>query len=186
MPNILFTHLSSTDKFTRRLAHTATSTQRQAHRPGTQANRASAVRLFVAFCHRIKVRYQTINSSHVCWYIEYLARHVSSPATISNHLSHLRTYYRMAGLDLSPLLAPRVATAIRGIQMCKRHTPTSKPPATPQLVREVLRCKDVLDYPEQLSAAIVFMFMGFIRQSNLASKSRGRNSLRKTLAHAAS
>ena len=88
MLHILHTALFLTDKFTRTLADRAAVTQRQAHRPGT----IIGIEPF-AFCHRIKVPYQT--ESRLLVY--------GIPCKpITNHLAHLRTYYRMARLGPVP------------------------------------------------------------------------------------
>ena len=154
--------------FARHLAAAATDRQRWAHCPCTVKARESAVRLFLAFCQRIRVHYKTISHLHVCWYIEYLTYHNSSPASISNAVSHLRTFYTMAGLSNRPLFHNRVLLALRAISITLRHVPTPRDPVTPQLLKAALQNVDRLPNAPATCLALLLMFMGFLHQSWVA------------------
>ena len=116
----------------------ATQRQKEAHRPGSTAGRASVVKQFVEFTGRLRINYKKPTFIHFCWYIEFLAAKNLTPGTISNHVSHLRTYYKLAGLDTSPLHHYRVSLALRAISTNVRHTPKSKDEVTPDLLRSIV------------------------------------------------
>ena len=107
----------------------------------------------------------------MCWYIEYLARHYSSPASISNAISHLRTFYSLSDISTRPLFHHRVGLALRSVAINIRHQPVGKHPVDPALLRAVMhqlgRCRS----PEAMKLAILLMFMGFLRQSSVAPHS---------------
>ena len=142
--------------------------QRQSHRPGTNKGRETAVRLFLAFCRRANLHYTRIAYQHICWYIEYLSRHYTSPASISNAISHLRTFYSMSGLSTKPLYHNRVLLALRAISITIRHTPTPSPPVSPQALKDALSHIHDLHSSEATHLALLLMFMGFLRQSSVA------------------
>ena len=138
-----------------------------AHRPGTRAGRASVIRLFLAFCARIRVRHTKLSYIHPCWYIEYLARLSYTPGVISNHISHLRTFYKLAGLNAAPLHHYRVNLALRAVAITIRHTPVPKLAVTPDILRKVLKALRATPDSQGVVLAVILMFMGFLRQSSL-------------------
>ena len=101
----------------------------------------------------------------ICWYLEHLVS-----TTISNHLSSIRTYFATAGIDKTPLYAPVVVNALRAIAINLRHTPNPAASITPEVVAAALCHIHDLDYPHQVRLAIVWMFMAFLRQSNIAPR----------------
>ena len=162
---------SITDERTRALVLDATDRQRHAHRPGTIAGRESAVRLFLSFCDQLQINYKRLAFHHVCWYIEHMARQGHAPLSISNAISHLRTFYLLAGLDTQPLHHFRVGLALRAVATTVRHTPTPKDPVPPALLKRALEFLHKAQSPQATRLAIILMFMGFLRQSSVAPQS---------------
>ena len=60
---------------------------------------------------------------------------------------------------------------MRAVSMSLRHTPKSKPPVDPQVLRRALAHSGILQYPLQIRLAVLIMFIGFLRQSSLAPPS---------------
>ena len=125
------------------------------------------VHLFIAFCNRLGLSYKRLSYVHYCWYIEYLARHAFTPGTISNHISHLRTFYKLADLPLAPLNHYRVGLALRAVAINVRHVPDPKDAASQAVLRAVL--VQLREGPARLPTklAILLMFMAFARQSSI-------------------
>ena len=161
-----------TDLFTADLARAATARQPQAHRPGTNAGRASVVRLFLAFCYQARLDYRRISHINVCWYIEYLARHSYSPGAITNSISHLRTFYKMSSLQDAPLHHYRVGLALKAVSVSIRRQPLVKLPVTPTVLKAALRQLHTHQDFEALRLALLIMFLGFLRQSSVAPHTR--------------
>ena len=157
--------------FAEGLADDARARQRQAHRPGTNAARESAVRLFLAFCNKTNISYKRISYHHVCWYIEYLARHYKSPSSVSNAISSLRTFYTLAGLPTRPLNHLRVQLALRAVSVNMRHVPSPPGPASPAILKAALARLAGSHRPHAMRLAILLMYVGFLRQSSLVPPS---------------
>ena len=155
------------DPLASRWAKAARARQRQAHRPGTNAARQSAVRLFLAFCRHLKVNYRRLTFIHVCWFVEYLAAQAYTPGTISNHVSHIRTFYKLSSLQDAPLYHYRVHLALRAVAINVRHAPNPKLPVTPEILRLVIPALRLGPHADLAVLAILMMFMGFFRQSSL-------------------
>ena len=126
------------------------------------------LRLFLAFCKQARINYKRLSYIHPCWYVEYLAKSDFTPGSISNHISHLRTYYRLAGLDARPLHHYRLGLALRAVTMTIRRPSSTKLPVTPSILRRVVARLSTAPDSEGLVLAILIMFIGFLRQSSLA------------------
>ena len=123
---------------------------------------------------RINTDYKRPSPAHICWYIEYLAQEGRKAPTIKNHISHLRTFFMLAGLDLSALHSYIVTNALRALSITLRHIPNLKRGANPTTLRAALGYCGDLAYPEHVAFAILAMFHGFFRQSNMVpQRARG-------------
>ena len=123
---------------------------------------------------RINTDYKRPSPAHICWYIEYLAQEGRKAPTIKNHISHLRTFFMLAGLDLSALHSHIVTNALHALSINLRHIPNLKLGANPTTLRAALGYCGDLAYPEHVAFAILAMFHGFFRQSNMVpQRARG-------------
>ena len=121
------------------------------------------------FCKRLGPRYKRITYLNVCWYIEELVQRHYTPGTISNHLSHLRTFYRLAGLPDRALHHYRVTLALRAVAITVRHTPTPKEGVSPAALKQAVASLPKDHSPTAVKQAILLMYMGFFRQSSITS-----------------
>ena len=155
------------------LAARASQRQRQAHRPGTTANREVVIKDYVIFSRRANFQYDAPAPHNICWFLEHLADRGLAPTTILNYLSALRTYFGMACLDKTPLFTLMVTNAIRAISITVRHTPRPALGTTPAILAAALAQVHTLEYPHHIKLAVIWMFMAFFRQSNIAPKTTG-------------
>ena len=114
------------------------------------------------------VSYKTIHYHHVCWYVEHMARQGHAPGSISNTISHLRTYYQIADLHTAPLHHYRVGMALRAVATTIRHVPAPRAPVTPELLKRILASPSGITSSSATRLAIILMYMGFLRQSSVA------------------
>ena len=114
------------------------------------------------------MNYKRVTYYHVCWYLEQLALAAYTPGTISNTLSHLRTYYKLASLNAAPWHHYRVGLALRAITIMDRRPQNPKDTVTPRALRLALAHINILAHPQPVKLAVLLMFMAFLRQSNLA------------------
>jgi hypothetical protein len=134
------------------------------------ANRTSAIRSYISFCTALGITYHSPQPYHICWFLEHLARSTDVIGTITNTLGHIRTYFKNAAFNTAPLYSTCVQNAIRGLQITLRHVPQPKLPAPSTLLRDCLGQVGLLEYPAHIKLALIIMFNGFFRQSNVAAK----------------
>ena len=132
------------------------------------AGRTAAVKSFINFCSSVNVSYKRVNYSHVCWYVELLANRKYTPGTISNHISHLRTFYKMADLPVAPFHHYRVCLALRAVATTIRRAPIKKAPVTADILKTVVASLPEHQHTLQVKMAVILMFQGFLRQSSVA------------------
>ena len=108
---------------------------------------------------------------HICWYVEYLATHCTSPASISNAVSHLRTFYQLAGLPTRPLYHYRVGLALRAIAITIRNVPNQRSPVSPAVLKAAFQHLASLQDPNLVRLAVLLMYIGFLRQSSICPQS---------------
>ena len=78
------------------------------------------------------------------------------------------------GLDLSALHSHVVINALRALSITLRHIPNIKLGANPTTLRAALGYCGDLAYPEHVAFALLAMFHGFFRQSNMVpQRARG-------------
>ena len=127
------------------------------------------VKSFIQFCHQLSVSYKFINFSHVCWYLEFLAGRQCSAGTIANHLSHLRTFYRLAALPDAALHHYRVHLALRTLSTTVRRPSKQKEAVTPVILKAAMAFLPATPLGLRVKMALLLMFMGFLRQSSVTS-----------------
>lgn len=107
----------------------------------------------------------------VCAYLEYLAHSTPSPRTIANHISHLRTYFRKAGVSTEQLDAWRVKWAMNALNRDKTYIPRIKTAFPAPLLQQMITL-----LPEQgdgimVKAAVLLMYHAALRQSEVVAQS---------------
>ena len=156
------------DPYTQQLADQAAGRQATAHRPGTRDGRASALRAYLSFCDQANLNYKRPTYFHACWFIEHMVLSGHSPGSISNTISHLRTYYKLAGLNQAPWHHYRVGLALRSVAINIRHVPNPKLPINPGHLKAIFAHISKAKSPRALRVALLLMYMGFMRQSSVA------------------
>lgn len=107
----------------------------------------------------------------VCAYIEFLASDTPSPRTISNHLSHIRTYMRKAAAHTTQVDHFRVGCAMTAVKRDKHYVPRIKK-AFP--VDDLHRMVTILPNTTQgniLRVSVLLMFYAALRQSEVLAPS---------------
>ena len=61
----------------------------------------------------------TSTADMMCGYLEYVAEHTPTTATIRNKMSQVRTYVHLAGRSMTPLDHPRVRMALKAFNRDK-------------------------------------------------------------------
>lgn len=124
------------------------------------------------------------SNAEICAYLEFLADTTPSPRTIANHLSHIRTYCRRAGVDTYQLEHFRVTWAMTALKRNKDYIPRVKI-AFP--IDDLHRM--VIALPQDplgniLRVAILIMFYAALRQSEVLAPTMSSFDRRKHLTRA--
>ena len=129
------------------------------------------IKEYVLFSLRADFAYDDPAPYNLCWYLEHLAGRGLASTTISNHLSALRTYFSMAGLATTHLYARQVVNAMRAISITHRHVSRPALAITPDVLTAALTHAHLLPQPLHIKLAVIWMFAGFLRQSNISPAS---------------
>ena len=126
--------------------------------------------MFVAFSVFFSKPYVEPHYQHVLTFIEYLAIHMSSPASVRNVISSLSTSYKKMNWECGVFTCFHVLNSLRSLDHNVRYMPVSRPPIAPdQLDLIITYC--LTRGESTVACALAFSFAGFLRQSNLAPKS---------------
>ena len=149
----------------------ATVRQHQARAPGTTANQRSTVTVYIAFARR--AGFHPLRPTHymICAFIEYLAIYIPAPATIRNKISHVREYIRMAEKPTDQAVHFRVNRALEALDRDKSYVPNKKLPVPTDLIRSVIRSIPPTPVGMGVRAAVLIMYYGALRQSEVAPPS---------------
>ena len=136
--------------------------------PGRTANknRQSAVKEYLRFCHRFNWPPLAPLPYHLCIYIEYLNERGLAPPTIRNHLGHIRVFFRLA--DVPPAADHfRVSRAIEATLRRKDYQKKEKPAVPLAVIPAALAAIPMTKERNAVIAAIMMMFYGAFRQSEV-------------------
>lgn len=139
--------------------------------PGTLKNHRSGVMAYLGFCTRLGINPHHTSYQDICAYLEYLAEYISAPATIRNKLSQVRVHLALVGVTTHSLTHPRVIRSLEAMDRDKSYVPRVKDPISPDILRAILM--DLHDDPISniARAAILLLYFGALRQSELLPKS---------------
>ena len=141
----------------------------QAFRPGTTCNHIIQWRSYLGFCIFYDLKAIDPEPNTVCMFLEFLARTFKSPQSLINYLSGIRTMHKTLGIETLSLDSYEVKMMLRAFNITFRHIPFHRPPISIELLRDIVYiCKNLGTTGTMLKCAFIFLFMGFLRQSNVA------------------
>lgn len=149
----------------------AAERQQQAWAPGTLANYASALRKYLLFCYEMSITPTSPSHQSICAYVEFLAKDTPSPRTISNHLSHIRTYLRKAGASTTELDHHRIRWAMTAVTRNKEYIPRIKIAFPIQDLHRMVLALPQSHHGNILTVAILIMYYAALRQSEVLAPS---------------
>lgn len=144
--------------------------QRFARAPGTVRNHKSTVSLYVAFCLRIGIDYLNPDYQEICSFIEYIAKYASAPSTIRNKISQVRVFILLADGLITGFSHPRTERALDAIDRNKSYMPRVKLPIPPGVLKDILLCIQNNSLGCVACTAMLFIYYGALRQSELMSR----------------
>lgn len=159
----------------------AAQRQEQAWAPGTIANYRSALRKYLGFCFEMELEPTNPSNYDICAYIEYLASDTPSPRTISNHLSHIRTYLRKAAAQTTQVDHFRVGCAMTAIKRNKQYVPRVKKAFPVEDLHRMLITLPDTTQGNIIRVSVLLMFYAALRQSEVLAPTMASFDHRKHL-----
>jgi integrase len=155
------------------LLHAQQRRIKQAFRPGTQRNHDTQLKMYFQFCSTYNVSTLQPSQQDICLYLEFLARRFKSPQSVKNYLSAVTLYHKQKDISCEALSTFKVQCMIRSLDRTMHHVPNQKEPISLTMLHQLSQL--TLHYGvwgEVLRCAFLFMFFAFLRQSNIAPRSR--------------
>lgn len=103
--------------------------------------------------------------------MEFLAHTTTSPRTVANHLSHLRTFFRKVNVSTQELDAWRVKWAMNAINRDKTYVPRIKNPIPASLLQRMVTLLPDTGNGLIIKAAVLLMYHAALRQSEVLAQS---------------
>jgi hypothetical protein len=105
-------------------------------------------------------------------YMEHLTKTFVSPQSINNYVSGIRILHKVLNIEAKALDSYEILMMARAIDLTFHHSPIHRPPMTIDLLRKIVSiCNRLGQTGTMLKCAFIFLFMGFLRQSNIAPHS---------------
>lgn len=122
--------------------------------------------------------------NNLCAYIEFLAATTPSPRTISNHISHLRTYLRKAEASTRQADHCRVKWALTAISRDNTYVPRIKSAFPLVTLQRMIRLLPRSERGNIIRVATLLMYHAALRQSEVLPYSSNTFNPRKHLSRA--
>ncbi len=141
----------------------------QAYRPGTKSNHQVQIHKFLTFCNKFNFQHVQPTIRTVILYIEFLAQTFVSPNSVKNYVSAIRHYHSILGKNCYSLDTFEIKTMLRALEPTMHHIPNRRRPVTPGMLKNMLRlCQKMGHIGKMMRVALLFGYLAFLRQSNLA------------------
>ena len=126
---------------------------------------------YLSFTHSMKVDPLHPDYQDICAWIEVRVMAGDQPLTIRNKLSHLRVYVSLVGASTAPFRHPRVTRAVDALLKDKSYTHRQLRAIPVRHLRSVLDAIPRTITAQAVRAAILVMYHGALRQSEVAPPS---------------
>lgn len=104
---------------------------------------------------------------NICAYVEYLVASTPSPKTVSNHISHLRTYLRKAQASTRQVDNYRVKWALTAVGKDSAYVPRIKLAFPVLLLKRMIQLLPFTYHGTIIKAAVLVMYYAALRQSEV-------------------
>ncbi len=106
-------------------------------------------------------------------YIELLAQSFKSPGSVRNYISGITTMHKYINAPCEAIKSFEVQLMLRALDLTMIHLPNRRRPITPDILQQLLAlCPHMGNLGLVMKVGILFAFLGFLRQSNLAPPSQ--------------
>ena len=129
--------------------------------------------MYFEFCKTYNVPTLLPTPEDICLYVEFLAQRFKSPQSVKNYLSVIAMYHKQHDVQCTALSSYKVHLMVRSIERTMDHIPNQREPITIPILHRL--CQLTLHYGlwgTVLRCAFLIMFFAFLRQSNVAPRSK--------------
>lgn len=142
--------------------------------PGTQANRISQAKTFIAFMLALGLEAFNPKSTDILMYIQLLVNSHKTLGTIKNYLSGAKVFLLERGFSGAAFVHPLVGTFLKGVERHSTHVPQPAVPIPARVIIRACRClRDASAEGEVVAACILFAFATLLRQCHLVFTPHG-------------
>lgn len=145
----------------------AAERQMHAWAPGTIANYTSSIRKYLRFCFDMGMTPIQPTYKNTCAYIEFLVHTTPSPKTVSNHISHLRTYLRKAQASTHEVDNHRVKWALIAVSKDSSYIPRIKLAFPVHLLQRMVKLLPDTNQGKITKTAVLILYYAALRQSEV-------------------
>ena len=134
----------------------------------TKKNLLTHINSYEKFCNRYDLGYFPCDNMQLCRFGQHLSTTFSSPDSVSNYLSGIRTYLALLREQVPDVNDRQMKMFTTGLKRVMPHAIKQAEPVTPQLL---LRLSKVVNYKDQVEVVawtgLLLGFYMFLRKSNL-------------------
>ena len=136
-------------------------TQRQAFASGTLQNLKCQWKKFSTFAALSGISNLPITTDELCLYIQFLTRTLSSPTSVRNYVSGLKTLHSMLHIPFPSSDDISIRLTLRGLDRSVSHVPKRAHPITVRILAQIYELIDLHD-PFQCVVWTLFLFMFYL------------------------
>lgn len=119
------------------------------------------------FCYEMDLVPANPSHKNICAYIEFLKSTISSPRTIANHLSNIRTYLKKAQASTDQVDNFRVKNAMTAIKRDNSHIPRIKDAFPVDILQHMIIALPSSTEGMLIKVAVLIMYYAALRQSEV-------------------
>ena len=143
-------------------------TKGESVKQSTKRNLLSQLNSYQKFCDRYMLPYFPCNNIQLCRFGQHLSRNLSSPESIGNYLSGLRTILALSGQEVPEVKNRQYQMFTAGLKRVMNHMVKQAAPITPQLLVRISKVVNYMDKIEEIAwTATLLGFYMFLQKSNL-------------------
>ena len=143
-------------------------TKGESIKQSTKKNLLSQLNAYEKFCNRYLLPYFPCDNIQLCRFGQHLSKELSSPDSIGNYTSGMRTMMALLGQEPPDPKDRQMQMFISGLRKSMDHVTKQAAPITPQILVRISKVVNHRDKIETMAwTALLLGFYMFLRKSNL-------------------
>ena len=134
-----------------RLDLAVAETKSQAVKDSTKKNLLCQLAAYEKFCNRYFLQYFPCNNTQLCRFGQHLSASFSSPDSVGNYISGIRTCLALLGQEIPDVNDRQMKMFIPGLKRVMPHAVKQAEPVTPQLLVKISKVVNFKDQVEMVA-----------------------------------